>query len=111
MLGVALPLFMLVEWPVAGWLFAAAAWFIQAVVVTQMEQRAIRASEPRHQVGLVVGASLLRAWIAAAAILAAYLAAGNAAGLACALLVVALFTIYFANKLFVHFTQTAGEGR
>lgn len=107
LLGVALPVFVLAGWPLAGWVAAAVTWTIQAVVVSRMEQKALSATEPRHQVGLVVGGSLVRAWIAAAAILATYLIAGNAAGLGCALLLIALFTVYFANKLFTHFTEPA----
>ncbi len=104
-LGVALPVFLLADWPVAGWAVAAVGWFIQAVVIGYMEHRAVHATEARHQVGLVVGASLVRAWIAAGTILAAYLIAGDDAGLACALLMIALFSIYFVNKLFFHFTR------
>jgi hypothetical protein len=108
-LGLALPVFVLADWPLAGWAAAAIAWFVQGVVIFQMEQKAIRATEPRQQVGLVVGAALVRAWIAAAAILAAGLIFGDPAGLACALLTIALFTIYFAGKLFFHFTTPADQ--
>lgn len=109
LLGVALPIFVLADWPLAGWIAAAVTWTIQAVVIFKMEQKALAATEPRHQVGLVVGGSLLRAWIAAAAILVTYLIAGNTAGLGCALLLIALFSVYFANKLLVHFTDPADK--
>ncbi len=104
-LGIALPVFLLADWPIAGWAVAAVGWFVQAIVIGYMEYRALHATEARHQVGLVVGGSLVRAWIAAGTILAAYLIAGDDAGLACALLMIALFSIYFVNKLFFHFTR------
>lgn len=112
LLGVALPVFLLADWPLAGWIVAAAGWTVQAVVIAQMERRALAATEPRHQVGLVVGGSLVRAWIAAAAILIAYLISGNSAGLACALLLIALFTVYFAGKMITHMIRpTSGAAR
>lgn len=104
-LGVALPVFILADWPIAGWVVAAVAWFGTTVLILFMQQKAVAATEPRHQVGLMVGGSLARAWIAAAAILAAYLIAGNDAGLACALLMIGLFTIYFANKMITHLIE------
>lgn len=104
-LGVVLPVFLIADWPIVGWIVAAIGWFAQAIVIALMEQRALQATEARHQVGLVVGGSLVRAWIAAAAILIAYLVGGNDAGLACALLMIALFTIYFLNKMFTHLTR------
>jgi hypothetical protein len=105
LLGITLPIFILADWPLAGWAGAAVGWFVQAIVIGSMEQKALRSSEPRQQVGLVVGASLVRAWIAAAAILTTGLVFGDSAGLACALLSIALFTIYFANKMFFHLTR------
>jgi hypothetical protein len=105
LLGVALPVFLIAGWPLLGWAVAAIGWFVQAIVIALMEQRALTASETRVQVGLVVGGSLARAWIAAAAILAAYLAGGEATGLACALLMIVLATVFFANKLISHLTR------
>lgn len=104
-LGLMLPVFVLADWPLAGWAVATIGWFVQAIVIGLMEQKALRASEPRQQVGLVVGGSLVRAWLAAATILIAYFVGGDDAGLACALLMIGLFTIYFTNKLFFHFTS------
>lgn len=101
-LGVALPVFILADWPIIGWVVAAVTWFGSSALIIYMQFRAARATEARHQVGLVVGGSIARAWIAAAGILVAYLIGGNDAGLACALLLIALFTIYFFNKMFTH---------
>lgn len=109
LLGVALPIFLLADLPIAGWIVAAVGWFVQAIVIGNMEQRAIAATEPRHQVGFVVGGSLVRAWLAAGAILVAYLVGGDDAGLACALLMIALFTIYFLNKMFIHLIRPADK--
>lgn len=101
-LGVALPIFILADLPIVGWVVAAIAWFGSSALIIYMQMRAAQATEARHQVGLVVGGSIARAWIAAAGILVAYLIGGNDAGLACALLMIALFTIYFFNKMITH---------
>jgi hypothetical protein len=102
LLGIVLPLFLVADLSIVGWAVAAIGWFVQAIVIALMEQRALAATETRTQVGLVVGGSLARAWIAAAAILAAYLIGGEDAGLACAVLMIVLFTVFFANKMVSH---------
>jgi hypothetical protein len=106
-LGVALPIFILADLPLVGWAVAAITWFGSSALITYMQLRAATATEARQQVGLVVGGSLARAWIAAAGILIAYLIGGDDAGLACALLMIGLFTIYFFNKMFTHLLTPA----
>jgi hypothetical protein len=106
-LGIALPIFIGGGLPIVGWIVAAVTWFGSSALIIFMQLRAAQATEARYQVGLVVGGSLARAWIAATGILIAYLIGGDDAGLACALLMVALFTIYFANKMITHLIQPA----
>jgi hypothetical protein len=101
-LGLALPVFVLADWSIPGYVVAAITWFGQTVLITWMEQRAAHSTEVRQQVGLMVGGSLARAWISAAAILFAGLVFGESAGLACALLMIFLFTVYFAGKMLFH---------
>lgn len=108
-LGVALPVFLLADWPISAWAVTAVVWFGQTLLISSMESRAMRSTEPRHQIGLMVGGGMARAWIAAAAILTTGLIFGDDAGLATALLMITLFTVYFASKLFVHFTQPASK--
>ncbi|MGH2959447.1 MAG: hypothetical protein ACRDKE_07560 [Solirubrobacterales bacterium] len=106
-LGIALPIFIAADLPMVGWVVAAITWFGSSALIIYMQMRAVQATEARHQVGLVVGGSIARAWIAAAGILIAYLIGGNDAGLACALLMIGLFTIYFFNKMITHLIQPA----
>ncbi len=105
-LTIALPVFIAADFAVVGWVVAAVAWLASSALIIFMQLRAARATEARHQVGLVVGGSLARAWIAAAGILIAYLIGGDDAGLACALLLILLFTIYFFNKMITHMITT-----
>lgn len=106
-LAVALPIFIAAGWPIVGWIMTAASWVGLTFLISGMELRAMHATEARSQVGFVVGGALARAWISAAVILATGLIFGDTAGLACALLMIVLFTIYFANKMFIHFIEPA----
>jgi hypothetical protein len=106
-LAIALPIFIAADWSIAAWIVTAIAWIGLTILITNMELRAMHATEPRNQIGLVVGGALARAWISAAVILGTGLIFGDDAGLACALLMIVLFTIYFANKMFIHFIEPA----
>jgi hypothetical protein len=106
-LAVALPIFIAADWPLAGWIATAIAWFGLTILISSMELRAQRATEPKTQVGFVVGGALARAWISAAVILATGLIFGDSSGLACAVLMIVLFTIYFVNKVLTHLIEPA----
>lgn len=107
LLALALPVFVAASWPLAGYAVAAAVWCGQAALLSWLEAKATASRNPRTIAGLLVGGSIARAWIAAIAILTTGLAIGDAAGLACALLLMALFTAYFANKMIVHYVRPA----
>lgn len=107
LLVLALPVFVAAGWPLAGYAVAAAVWCGQAALIAWLEAKATASRNPRTIAGLLVGGSIARAWIAAFAILTTGLAVGHDAGLACALLLLALFTTYFANKMLVHFVSPA----
>lgn len=107
LMALALPIFIAAGWPLAGYAVAAVVWTGQAALVLWLEAKARDSRNPRTVVGLLVGGSIARAWIAAIAILATGLALGNAAGLACALLLLVVFTVYFASKMIVHYFTPA----
>jgi hypothetical protein len=107
LLALALPVFIAAGWPLAGYVVATVVWTGQAVLIAWLEAKAGASSNPRTVVGLLVGGSIARAWIAAIAILTAGLAFGDPSGLSCALLLIVAFTVYFASKLFVHFFTPA----
>ncbi|MBI4898665.1 MAG: hypothetical protein HY827_09920 [Actinobacteria bacterium] len=110
-LGAALPVFALAGWSLVGYAVTAAVWTAQALLVIWLENKAESSRNPRTIAGLLVGGSIARAWIAAIAILTTGLALGDAAGLACALLLLALFTVYFVSKMIVHYFFTPAEAR
>ena len=97
-LVIALPVFVLGDLPIAGYLTGALAWIAQRAVQVAVSRRAAATEDPRTVVGLMAGSMIARGWLVALAILLVGLG-DNDAGLAAAVLVIALFTIYFTTRL------------
>jgi hypothetical protein len=98
-LAAALPLFLLADLPIAGYVAAALAWLAQRAIQVALQRRAAASKDPRAIVGLTAGGMIARSWLVAGAIFGVGLAAGDEDGLAAAALVIVLFTIYFALQL------------
>jgi hypothetical protein len=106
LLALALPLFLLAGWPLAGYAVGAGAWLAQRGLQIAASRR-VRAAEGRGDrrgaLGTMAGATLARVWLIALAVLLVGLDEREA-GLAAALLSAALFTVYlgaqFAIRLF-----------
>jgi hypothetical protein len=96
-LGLALPVFLLGGFPIAGYFAGGGAWIAQRVLQAGLAQRARESSDPRTVAGLAIASMMLRAWLVAVAIFLVGVA-DNEAGLAAAVLVILLFTIYFAMQ-------------
>jgi hypothetical protein len=95
-LALALPIFILADFPIAGYLVGGGAWVVQRLIQVLLQRRAAASRDPRTIVGLTAGSMIARGWFCAIAIFLAGIIGSNAAGLAAALLVVGLFTVYFA---------------
>jgi hypothetical protein len=95
-LALALPIFILAGFPIAGYLVGGGAWVVQRVIQVLVQRRAAASRDPRTIVGLTAGSMIARGWFCAIAIFLAGIIGSNATGLAAALLVVGLFTVYFA---------------
>jgi hypothetical protein len=95
-LALALPIFLLADFPIAGYLVGGGAWIVQRAVQVYVQRRAAASEDPRTVVGLLAGSMIARGWFCAIAIFLCGLLVDNDAGLAAAVLVVALFTVYFA---------------
>ena len=93
-----LPVFLAAGLPLAGWGVGAGAWVAQRGLQRYLEHRAEASRDPRTVVGLLAGSMIARGWFVAIAVLLVGLG-DNEAGLAAALLVVALFTVYFTVKM------------
>jgi putative exporter of polyketide antibiotics len=113
LLALALPVFLLAGWPMAGYAVAAAAWLAQRGIQLAALRRVSRAEqrgERRAALGTMAGATLGRVWLIALAVLLVGLAEREA-GLAAALLSAALFTVYLVTEFAVRLLGGAEEGR
>jgi uncharacterized SAM-binding protein YcdF (DUF218 family) len=94
----ALPIFLLAGFPMLGWGAAAVAWVAQRSIQLYANRKAAAADDPRKTVGIVTGSMIGRGWLAALIIFGAGLL-DNDAGLSAAVLVIALFTVYFVVSM------------
>ena len=96
---VALPIFVLAGLPFAAYVVGGGAWIIQRIVQVLMQRRAEASDDPRVVAGWTAGSMIARGWFCALAIFGVGLAEGDEAGLSAALLVIALFTVYFLVRM------------
>ncbi|HMJ04160.1 MAG TPA: hypothetical protein VK506_14560, partial [Conexibacter sp.] len=91
----ALPLFVLADFPIAGWITGAGTYAAQRAVGELTARRAAASDDARTTVGLMAGSMIGRGWLVALTIFAVGVTVGDDAGLSAAVLFIALFTIYF----------------
>jgi hypothetical protein len=97
-LALALPVFVLAGFPMLGYAAAAVAWLIQRLLQVRLDRAARESEDLRRVAGITAGSMIGRGWLTALTIFAAGLKE-NDAGLAAAVLVIVLFTVYFAVTL------------
>jgi hypothetical protein len=107
-LAITLPIFIAAGWSLIGYAVAATVWVIQAVAQIALQRKVDSSDNPRTVVGLVAGGSMARAWFAAIAVLVTGLI-DERAGLAAVVLILVLFTFYFAAKISGHYFDQMGE--
>ena len=98
-LALALPVFVVASLPIAGWALGAGVWLGQRALQLFFESRLRRTDEPRAVVGYTAGGAIARGWLAALAVLVVGILAGDDVGLSAVVLVLALFTVYFAGRV------------
>lgn len=96
--ALALPLFLAAGLPVAGWAVGGGAWVAQRGLQEYLDRRAKASKDPRTVVGLLAGSMIARGWLVAIAVFLVG-SSDNEAGLAAAVLVIALFTVYFTVRM------------
>ena len=99
LLALALPVFLVAELPLMGWVTAAVIWGLWRVIGELADRRAASATTPKATAGIAAGSMIGRGWLLGLILLGAGLALGRDVGLSAALLVLALFTVYFTLKL------------
>jgi len=105
-LALLLPLFVLADLPIEAYLVGGAAWVLQRIVQQLMQRRAEASDDPRVVAGWTAGSMIARGWFCALAIFGVGIAAGDEAGLSAALLVIALFTVYFTIRMILRPMET-----
>jgi hypothetical protein len=98
-LALALPLFVLADLPIAGYLAGGGAWVVQRIAQILMQRRAEASDDPRVVAGWTAGSMIARGWFCAFVIFGIGLAEGDDAGLSAGVLVIALFTVYFMVRM------------
>jgi len=98
LLALALPVFLAAGFPLLGWGAASAGWLFQRGVQAFLSARARDSDDPRTVAGLLAGSMIGRGWLMALSVFAAGLVEKEA-GLAAAVLVLALFTLYFSTNM------------
>ena len=96
--ALALPIFLIAGWPMAGYAAGAAAWLAQRALQLFLNHKAAHEDDLRKVAGITVGSMIGRGWLVALTIFAAGLE-DNDAGLAAAVLVIVLFTAYFTVSM------------
>ena len=72
---------------------------MQRIIQQVLQRRAEASDDPRIVAGYTAGSMIARGWLCALAIFGVGLAEGDEAGLSAALLVIALFTVYFTVRM------------
>jgi hypothetical protein len=98
LLVLALPVFVVAGWPLAGSAAGGGAWLAQRGIQVLLNRRAAASDDPRAVVGITVGSMVGRGWLVALTIFAVGLSDEDA-GLAAAVLVIVLFTAYFTVSM------------
>ena len=108
----ALPVFIAIDAPLAGYFAAGGAWLIGRVGKVAADRRravAIQHSNRNAALGLTAAAMLGRLWILAAAILIVGLVGDREAGLAAAVLAAVLVTVFLAGEGVATLIEGDGE--
>jgi hypothetical protein len=113
LLALALPVFLVAGWPLAGYAVAAGAWVVQRTIQIAASRRATRAhqrGDRRAALGILSAATLGRVWLIALAVLLVGLGEREA-GLAAAVLSMALFTVYLASQFAARLLESPDSPR
>jgi uncharacterized membrane protein len=101
LLALALPVFLVLDLPMLGYVVTAAAWLVQRGIELVAERRAknaLAAGERRTALGTIAATTLARVWLVALAVLLVGGLADREDGLAAAVLCVPLITVSLAGR-------------
>ena len=110
-LAVALPIFILADWPLAGYAATAVAWIAQAALSEAMLRRAVNAGERKAMIAMLGTSIVARLWLVTGAALLVGLLVSDDAGLAAAILAAALVTAHLISEGATRAFGSEGEGQ
>jgi hypothetical protein len=96
-LALAFPVFVVAGFPLLGYAAGALAWLLQRGIQVLLLRRAAASDDVRGAVGITAASMIGRGYLVALTIFGAGLIERDA-GLAAAVLVIVLFTVYFATS-------------
>jgi len=105
-LALALPVFLIAGWPMLGYAVGGGIWLVQRGLQEYFTRKAAHKSDVKTSVGILAGSIVGRGWLVALTIFAVGLS-NNDAGLAAAVLVIALFTVYFTVNMILRPIENA----
>jgi len=105
-LALALPVFLVAGWPMLGYAVGGGIWLVQRGLQAYLTRKAADKSDVKTSVGILAGSIVGRGWLVALTIFAVGLV-DNDAGLAAAVLVIALFTVYFTVNMILRPIENA----
>jgi len=110
----ALPVFVLLDAPIAGYLAAGGAWIVGRVIMelaARRRDRALRESNRTAALKVIAVATMGRVWILAGAILLVGLLVEHEAGLAAAVLALVLVTAHLSAGFLAHLLRPEEAAR
>jgi hypothetical protein len=105
-LAIALPVFIVAGWPMLGYAVGGGIWIIQRGLQAWLTRKAETKDDVKTSVGILAGSIVGRGWLVALTIFAVGVN-NNDAGLAAAVLVIALFTVYFTVNMIIRPIENA----
>jgi hypothetical protein len=109
LLALALPVFLVFDLPMLGYVVAAAAWLAQRGIELLANRRAataLEAGERRTALGMIAATTLARVWLVALAVLLVGGLGDREDGLAAAVLCVPLITLSLAGRAFARWLES-----
>jgi cytochrome b subunit of formate dehydrogenase len=98
LLVIALPVFLIADWPIAGWAAATFAWVVQKAIGTWANRKARETDDLKRMAGIMTGSMIGRGWLVALTILAVGLGVDDQSGLAAGVLFLVIFTVWFSTS-------------
>jgi hypothetical protein len=99
LLVIALPVFLVADWPIAGYLAGAGAWIVQRAISTYAKRKAEETDDLKKTAGIMTASMIGRGWLVALTILIVGLTVDDASGLAAAVLFIVVFTASFTASI------------